>query len=106
MATRGCLNCPDNFCYICGDFVIKKQQRNIREFVIKVYYAYFGVKLGDRGKSWAPHEVCSVCVEELGQWPKGKKKSFSFAVPMIWRKPRNHSDDCYFFSCNVQGYSS
>jgi hypothetical protein len=46
MATRRCLNCPDNFCYICGDFVIKKQQqRNIAEFVKKVYYAYFGVKI-------------------------------------------------------------
>ena len=25
---------------------------------------------------------------------------------MIWREPRNHSDDCYFCSCNVQGYST
>jgi hypothetical protein len=72
MATRGCLNSPDNFYYICGDFVIKKQQRNIR--VCKnVYYAYFGMKLGDQGKSWALHKVCSVCVEELRQWSKGKK---------------------------------
>jgi hypothetical protein len=45
MATRGCLKCPDNFCYICGDFEIKKQQRNITDFVKTVYYAYFGVKL-------------------------------------------------------------
>jgi hypothetical protein len=51
MATRGHLNSPDNFCYSCEDFVINKQQRNITEFVKKVYYAYFGVKLGDQGKS-------------------------------------------------------
>jgi hypothetical protein len=64
-----------------GILQLKKQQRNIREFVIKVNYAYFGVKLGDKDKSWAPHEVCSVCGEELGQWSKGKKKSFSFWGP-------------------------
>jgi hypothetical protein len=77
MATRGCLNCPDNFCYNCRNFVFKKQQRNITEFVKKkVYYAYFGVKLRDQGKSWAPLKAFSVCVEELRQWSKGKKKSF------------------------------
>jgi hypothetical protein len=105
MATRWCLNSPNKFYYICGDSVIKKQQRNITEFVKNVYYAYFGVKLGDQGKSWAPHKMCSVCVEELRQWSKGKKKSFRFGVPMIWREPRNHSDDCYFCSCNVQGHN-
>jgi hypothetical protein len=48
----------------------------------------------------------SVCAEVLKQWSKGKKMYFRFGVPMIWREPRNHSDDCYFFSCNVQGYNS
>ncbi|GFT81650.1 uncharacterized protein TNCV_3674651 [Trichonephila clavipes] len=34
----------------------------------KVYFAYFGIKLGDQDKPWAPHVVCSLCVEELRQW--------------------------------------
>ncbi|GFT77789.1 uncharacterized protein TNCV_8051 [Trichonephila clavipes] len=85
--------------------VEKKQQRNIPNFVQKVYFAYFGIKLGDQDKSWAPHVVCSVCVEELRQWFQGKKKSFHFAVPMIWREPKNHSDDCYFCSGSVQGFN-
>lgn len=67
MASRGCANSPNNFCYICGEFVVKKQQRNITDFVKKVYYAYFGIKLGDQDKTWAPHRVCSICVEELRQ---------------------------------------
>jgi hypothetical protein len=84
---------------------VKKHQRNITDFVKKVYYAYFGVKLGDQNKSWAPHKVCISCVEDLRKWLNGTKKSFRFGIPMIWREPKNHSDDCYFCSCNVKGYN-
>lgn len=70
-----------------------------------MYYAYFGVKLGDQEKSWAPHKVFSAFVEELWQWLKGMKMSFHFGVPMIWREPQNHSIDCYFHSYNVQGFN-
>jgi hypothetical protein len=72
----------------------------------KVYYAYFGVKLGDQDKSWAPHKVCYVCVEDLRKWSKGKKKAFRFGAPVIWREPKNYSDDCYFCCCDVKGYNS
>ncbi|GFV20683.1 uncharacterized protein TNCV_777281 [Trichonephila clavipes] len=68
MATRGCVNSPNCFCYICGSYTVKKQQRNISNCVQKVYFAYFGINLGDQDKSWAPHVVCSVCIEELRQW--------------------------------------
>jgi hypothetical protein len=71
-----------------------------------VYYAYFGVKLGDQDKSCAPHKACYVCVEDLRKWSKGKKKAFRFGVPMIWRESKNHCDNCYFCCCNVKGYKS
>jgi hypothetical protein len=64
------------------------------------------MKLGDQDRSYAPHKVCCVCVEELRQWIQGKKKSLPLGIPMIWREPGNDSDDCYFCSCNVQGYTS
>ena len=105
MATRGCINSPDCFCYICGYYTIKKRQRNISDFVEKVYFAYFGIKLGNQDKSCAPHKFCSICVEELRQWFQGKKLSLRYGIPIFWREPENHSDDCYFCSCNVQGFN-
>ena len=87
MTSRGCVNSSEGFCYICGEFVVKKNQRNITNFVEKVYFAYFGVKIGDQDKSWTTHGVCLGCVEGLRMWSKGKVKSFHFGVPMIWREP-------------------
>jgi hypothetical protein len=42
----------------------------------------------------------------MRKWSKGKKKAFSFGVPMIWREPENHSDDIFFCCCDVKGYNS
>jgi hypothetical protein len=70
--------------------MIEKHQLNIKGFIRKVYYAYFGVKLGDQHKSWAPHKVCYVCVEDRRKWSKGKKKSFRFGIPIISREPKNY----------------
>jgi hypothetical protein len=36
--------------------MISKHERNITDFIMKVYYACFGVKLGDQDKSSAPHK--------------------------------------------------
>jgi hypothetical protein len=74
--------------------MVKKHQRNLKGFIKRVYYACFGMKLGDQDKSWAPYKVCYVCVEDLRKWSKGKRKAFRFGVPMKWREPKNYSDDC------------
>ena len=55
---RGWVNDPDIFCYICGSFVPSVQRQNITPFVKNVNYVYFGVKLKDQDKAWAPHKVC------------------------------------------------
>jgi hypothetical protein len=80
--------------------MIKKHQRNITDFIRKVYYAYFGVKLRDQDKSLAPHKVCYVCVVDLRKRSKGKNKAFRFGVPVIWTEPKNHSGDCYCCCCD------
>ena len=91
------------FCYICGEYILKGHKKSITDFVCEVYLAYFGVKLGDQDKSWAPHVVCKTCIEHLRMWANGKTKSFRFGVPMIWREAKNHFDDCYFCMVDLKG---
>jgi hypothetical protein len=64
------------------------------------------MKLGDQDKSWAPHTVCSVYVEDLRNWTKEKKKALQFGIPMVWRQPINHFDDCYFCMCTLKGFNT
>ena len=102
---RKCKNSADLFCYICGHYTTSDQKTVISSFVKRCYHAYFGCKLGDQDKPWAPHIVCKSCVENLRLWLKGKSKSLSFGVPMVWREPTNHGDDCYFCMTNMRGFS-
>ena len=67
------------------------------------YLAYFKVLLGDQDKAWAPHIVCKKCVEHLRQWTIKERKSLHFGIPMAWREPKNHLNDCYFCAVNTKG---
>ncbi|KAI6650057.1 hypothetical protein LOD99_6272 [Oopsacas minuta] len=83
-----------------------KQTTAITGVVKKAYLGYFGMRLGDQDKTWAPHTVCRSCVENLRQWTKGIRKSLSFGIPMIWREPQNHISDCYFCMANISGFNA
>ncbi|QQP31526.1 Uncharacterized protein FKW44_025149 [Caligus rogercresseyi] len=102
-ARRSCRNNPDVFCYICGEYTLSGDRKNITGFVKRAYMAYFKVKLGDQDKSWAPHTVCKTCVEYLRRWTKGAKTSLKFWIPMVWREPFDHATDCYFCAINTTG---
>ena len=85
---------------------MKAQKRRITPEIKKLYQLYFGCPLGDQDKSWAPHVICTACSSGLHDWYKKRKKSMPFAVPMIWREPKDHLTDCYFCKVNVMGYST
>jgi len=89
---RTCVNSPDNFCYVCGKVTLSSQKRTITAMVKKGCHLYFGCKIGDQDKSWAPHVCCNTCATNLRQWLNRK----GFAVPMIWREPTDHTSNCYF----------
>lgn len=91
-----CVNSADNFCYVCGEVTFASQKRSITTMVKKAYHLYFGCKIGDQDKRWAPHICCNTCATNLRQWLNRKRKSMPFAVPMIWREPTDHTSNCYF----------
>ena len=83
---------------------MERQKRNITDFMKNEYKAYFGMELGDQDKTctWAPHIVCKTCVESLRGWTNGMLK-LKFALPMVWREPKNHFNDCYFCLSDMTG---
>ena len=72
---RRCLNEPNVFYYICGDYTLEHNRKTINNFVNRAYLVYFKVTLGDQGKPWAPHIVCKPFVEYLRQWTSKSRKS-------------------------------
>ena len=53
--------------------------------------------------------VTSYCykayIESLGKWADGTLRSLRFSVPMIWRKPKNHFKECYFYLTDLEGFN-
>ena len=100
---RPCLNKPNVFCYICGEYTLQSNRRRISEFVKCASVAYFKVLLGDQDKAWALHIVCKKSVEHLRQWTKKERKSLRFGIPMVWCESKNYLNDCYFCAVNTKG---
>jgi hypothetical protein len=36
----------------------------------------------------------------------GKKKAVRLRIPIEWRQPINHTDDCYFGMCKLKGFNT
>jgi len=101
-----CLKNMNLFCFICGQFSPNKHTAAISEKMLNAYASYFGINATlEMNKPWAPKIICSTCGRYLMAWSNGTQDSMPFAVPMIWREQRNHTNDCYFCLTNLTGYS-
>nr|XP_053642482.1 uncharacterized protein LOC128695683 [Cherax quadricarinatus] len=103
--SRGYINLPDIFCYVCGQFTPSDSWRNITPLLKHCYFAYFGCKLGEQNKPFAPHKACKSCISKLQMWSVRKLKCMPFGVPMVWQEQMNHHDDCYFCMTKVAGFN-
>ncbi|XP_047496459.1 uncharacterized protein LOC125044058 [Penaeus chinensis] len=50
-----CKNKPNVFCYTCFEYTIVPNGNPVTGFIERAYHAYFGIKLGDQDRAWAPH---------------------------------------------------
>ncbi|KYN16532.1 hypothetical protein ALC57_11193 [Trachymyrmex cornetzi] len=80
MSRRSCVNSPDKFCYICGQYTCEKQRLNINDFVTTAYFNYFGRKIENQDKNWVPHKVCQSCAQFLRLWDTGKIKNLPSCI--------------------------
>ena len=99
----GCINHPDNFCYVCGEYTpahcVKLNSR-----IRYAYKHYFACQVDDQDKKWAPHICCNCSRTSLLFWLDGKQKQMSFAVPMVWHEKSDHVTDCYFCMSNIKDF--
>jgi len=94
--SRSCVNSGYIFCCVCGKVTLASQRRSIALLIKKAYHLYFGCKLAEQDKKWAPHFVCKSCAICPGGWINCKEIALSFAIPMVWRETSDHSSNCYF----------
>lgn len=84
----------NNFCYVCGKFVILASRRKITVQTAELYRLYFSQNVFN-DVDWAPCIVCTACVFNLNRW-KNSGKAMPFGVPMIWVDPIVHeAAECY-----------
>ena len=102
---RDCINHPDNFCYVCGEYTLPAHRVKLNSRIRYAYKHYFACQVGDQDKKWAPHICCNCCRTSLLFWLDGKRKQMPFAVRMVWRKQSDHVTDCYFCMTNIKGFS-
>jgi hypothetical protein len=76
--------------------MLLKRQRRMTPLLCEAYEKYFGWKVGDQDRPWAPQLSCLNCFTNLTGWMNGSRKSMPFAIPMVWREPHDHITDCYF----------
>lgn len=93
-----CKNCPDDFCYICGEYSkFNELKKRISKAHERAYLSYFGFIISDQTKNWVPHFICRNCHLVLLKWFNGCNDiGLNFSRPMCWSEPKNHSTDCYF----------
>ena len=100
-----CVNSLDVFCYICGEVIFKSRRHSFTPMINKCYEHYFGSKVGDQDKSWAPHFCCVTCARLLAAWAK-VSQYMPFAIPLVWTEPTDHVSDCYFCLTSITGVTA
>jgi hypothetical protein len=88
---------------VCGELTFKSRRQNFTPLVKKCYQLYFGCKVGDLDKSWAPHICCVPGVTLLTGWVNCSRQ-MPFAVLKVWKEPKDLSSVCYSCLANIRDH--
>lgn len=83
-----CKHHPDSFCYVCGEFMYKRDTRfKISTNIVfyDQYRIFFNREICNQDKTWVPHYICLSC--------KSRLKS-KFNNETIFAKPNWYSLKC------------
>ena len=95
------MNRPNSFCYVCGSFMLKGQEKIMTFMMKKAYRLFFNREVANLDKNYVPNYCRSYCLRYLLSWLKDAPMSMKFAVAVIWKEQQNHVDDCYVCSTQV-----
>ena len=99
---RKCLTDSDSFRFICREFSLKAQKEEPMHLKKKTLHLYFGLKVGNQAKTWAPHKCSTHCGRYLRSWLNAIN---AFVIPMDRKAQKDHSTDCYFCMTLISGFS-
>lgn len=67
-----CVNNPNDFCNVCGEFSKGNKTRPFNEKLQKHYLDYFGIPPSFT-HPWTPKYLCNYCRLTLNKWSIGKR---------------------------------
>ncbi|KAL7299071.1 hypothetical protein TKK_0008162 [Trichogramma kaykai] len=102
--------CPKNvdaFCYVCSEFIPKKEhRRTLNKKLESIYKNCFQLNAEIVKHKWIPNSVCPKCRQMFSQWERTKEvDKLKYSQPTERNQPSN-ADDCYFCKTDVRGYNS
>lgn len=81
------------FCVVCANYVAKKKFRKFTQFLRQSYENFYETHYGYLDEIFVPKGICSICDWELRNLEAGSSTK-RFFIPVIWKKPENHAQDC------------
>lgn len=86
------------FCYICA-CIPSVEMENL---FLSLWKRHILLILVSTWKTKTNRELHTLCAKlALNIWDNGQ----GYRIPMVWREPRNHHEDCYFCLVNINGGS-
>ena len=76
----GYLNSPNDFCIICGLYVININRRKFTDHYKAIYESCFEISTENLSNAWTPTTICTYCAVKLSKWKREIKKLWIYLI--------------------------